>query len=393
MNAARSSAGRSRSDGYTDVQPRMSEALPRTLGRYQLLSLLGEGGMGKVYRGFDSVLNRGVAIKLLPAELVASPARLSRFVQEARAASALNHPNIVTVYDIGEDRLEGDEERVRYIAMELVEGQTLRDVAGTERLDLRFGLKIAVQIADGLAAAHAVGIIHRDLTPDNIVINASGVAKVLDFGLAKLHPRAESSPPEGSGAKAPASEPGMIIGTVGYMSPEQVRGDRLDARSDIFSLGCLLYEIATGRRAFDGGWPVETLYKVVHSEPVPVREIRSDLPPELWRIVRKALAKDRDERYPSAAEVAVDLRDLLRELGSNGSGAFAPAGVSSRVRREKRFALAAIAVSLAGLVAIAFLLGRRPRAQGSALAAESIQISRLTPSAKSSRPPSPPMRN
>jgi Tol biopolymer transport system component len=356
----------------------MPEALPRTLGRYQLLSLLGEGGMGKVYRGFDSVLNRGVAIKLLPAELIASPSRLSRFIQEARAASALNHPNIVTVYDIGEDRLEGDEERVRYIAMELVEGQTLRDVAGTERLDLRTGLKIAIQIADGLAAAHAVGIIHRDLTPGNIVINASGVAKVLDFGLAKLHPRQESSPPDSSRTTTPASEPGMMIGTVGYMSPEQVRGDRLDARSDIFSLGCLLYEIATGRRAFDGGWPVETLYKIVHSEPVPVREIRSDLPPGLWRIVRKALAKDRDERYQSATEVAVDLRDLLRELGSNGSGVFAPAGVSSRARREKRFALAAIAVSIAGLLAVAFLLARRPRAEGSALAAESIQISRLT---------------
>ncbi len=166
----------------------MNPGSPRTLGRYRLLSLLGEGGMGKVYRGFDSALRRSVAIKLLPPELGANPSRLARFVQEACAASALNHPNVVTVYDIGEDRLDGDRERVRYIAMEFVEGETLRDVVVRGPIDIRDGLNIGVQIADGLAAAHAAGIVHRDLKPENVMITAAGVVKLLDFGLASLPP-------------------------------------------------------------------------------------------------------------------------------------------------------------------------------------------------------------
>jgi Tol biopolymer transport system component len=339
--------------------------------------------MGKVYRGFDSTLKRSVAIKLLPPELGADPSRLARFVQEACAASALNHPNVVTVYDIGEDRLDGDREHVRYIAMELVEGQTLRDVVFRGPLEVRDGLRIAVQIAEGLAAAHAAGIVHRDLKPENIMINASGIVKLLDFGLASLPHREEPHPPDGSQKTMMLkTEPGMLIGTAGYMSPEQVLGHTVDARTDIFSLGCVIHEIAAGQQAFDGDSPVDTLHKILYGAPAPIREIRADLPPGLGQIVHKSLAKNPNERYQSANDVAVDLRDLLRELDSNPSGVAAPVAIPRWRRKETGFALAAIAVSILGIIAIAVPFARRSRTPAPEPAAASIQISRITATGK-----------
>ncbi|HEX6100647.1 MAG TPA: protein kinase [Thermoanaerobaculia bacterium] len=360
----------------------MSEAGPHTLGRYRLLSLLGEGGMGKVYRGFDSTLKRNVAIKLLPPERVADPSRLSRFMQEARAASALNHPNVITVYDIGEEHLEGDHEQVRYIAMELVEGKTLRELVRGEHLDVRQALKIAIQAAEGLVAAHAAGIIHRDLKPENIMINRSDVVKVLDFGLAKLRPGEEASDPGDSRTMTPATEPGFVMGTPGYMSPEQARGHLLDARSDIFSLGSVLYEIAVGRPAFESSSSVETMHKVIHSEPVAIGEIRPDLPIELGRIIRKTLAKDPDERYQSAKEVLIDLRNLLHELDTSPGTVPGHAAAAPRPRQKRAIAYAAILAGILGVVALAFAMAQRPRGHGTESATESLQIRRVTATGK-----------
>jgi serine/threonine protein kinase len=358
----------------------MNDALPRTLGRYRLLSLLGEGGMGKVYRGFDSTLERSVAIKVLLQEFVANPSRLTRFVQEARSASALNHTNVVTVYDIGEEHFEGDDERVRYIAMELVEGKTLRELTAGP-LDLQKGLKIAIQVAEGVSAAHAAGIVHRDLKPENIMVNASGVAKVLDFGLAKLRP-SEALNDSDTRTIVNASEPGTVLGTVGYMSPEQAQGLTVDARSDVFSFGCVLYEIATGQRAFDGDSAIDTLHKILHGEPAPLREIRADLPPELARIVRKALAKDPDERYQSVKEVAIDLRDLARELDSNPSVSGFTSAPPAPTRRKPRLSFMVIAIGIAGIVAMTYTLARWWRGHASAHAAQPLEINRLTASGK-----------
>ena len=356
----------------------------QTLGRYRLLSLLGEGGMGKVYRGFDSTLERNVAIKLLPQHLVGDASRLARFVQEARAASALNHPNVITVYDIGDEPFEGGGERVRYIAMELVEGKNLRDLIVTERYDLRKSLKIAVQVAEGLAAAHAAGIVHRDLKPENIMVGPSGHVKVLDFGLAKLRITEQSDSSETTRTVAKASEPGTVMGTVGYMSPEQAQGQPVDPRSDVFSFGCVLYELAAGRRAFQGDSTVDTLHKIIHADPQPLREIRADVPPELARIVRKTLAKEPDDRYQSMKDVAIDLRDLLREIDTNPSGLSGAmtAAPAATVARRSYLLPAIIAVAAIALIVIAVALFRRKAKHETADGPGSMQIARITANGK-----------
>ena len=330
----------------------MNDGNPHTLGRYRLLSLLGEGGMGKVYRGFDSTLKRSVAIKLLPPEV-------ARFIQEACAASALNHPNVVTVYDVGEERLDGGGDAVRYIAMELVEGKTLREILRGGPPGPREGLRIALQIAEGLAAAHAAGIVHRDLKPENVMITPGGVVKVLDFGLASL-PAEEPSATHGT-------DPGIVLGTADYMAPELALGRPADARADVFSLGCVVHEIATGRQAFEGSSPADTLHKVVHSEPAPLRE-----PAALGRIVQKALAKDPRARYRSAEEMAVELRQLVREIDGHRSAA------PPQKRRNLRAGFAALGVSVLAIVAVAFPFVRKSEPA----AGSSIQISRLTATGK-----------
>jgi serine/threonine protein kinase/Tol biopolymer transport system component len=282
------------------------------LGPYEIVGRLGQGGMGEVYRARDPRLGREVAIKVLTPRRAPDRDARARFEREARTASALNHPHIVNIYEIGEaETLAGS---TYYIAMELVEGQTLRErlKGGAGWRDLVLPL---AQVADALAKAHKAGIVHRDLKPENIMLTPDGYPKVLDFGLAKLMGVGEA-------ASAPESAPtrsfeghtraGTILGTPGYMSPEQVQGKPLDSRSDIFSLGCILYEAAAGRRPFKGDSELETLYAIVHHEPPPVESL-GEAPPELGRLVRRCLAKDRDERYQAITDLAHDLRELGRD--------------------------------------------------------------------------------
>jgi Tol biopolymer transport system component len=361
----------------------------QVLGRYRLVSLLGEGGMGKVYKAWDATLERSVALKILPAEIVRDPSRVERFVQEARAASTLSHPHVVTVYDIGEERPAGGGEPVRYIAMEIVDGVTLRALLDGGSLDLRKALKIAGQVAEGLSAAHALGIVHRDLKPENVMVNSAGYAKILDFGLAKL--RARDATPEGATETiAKLSEPGTVMGTAGYMAPEQAQGRPVDHRADVFSLGCILYEVASGRRAFRGDSAVDTLHKIIYGEPEPIRAVRPDVPPDLARILRKALAKDPDERYQSAKDLALDLKDLLREIDSNASGLSLPGAAAPSLPGSAGALAPRTHGPLVAAVAVALLLGaagtyvvlraRGPKSAGRA--ADSMQVTRLTANGK-----------
>jgi serine/threonine-protein kinase len=269
----------------------------QTIAHYQVVEKLGEGGMGVVYKARDTHLDRFVAIKLLPPEKVADPERKRRFVQEAKAASALNHPNIITIYDIA---AEGGRE---FIAMEYVSGKTLAQMVAGQPLPASEAVKYAVQAADALAAAHAAGIVHRDLKPANIMVTEEGWVKVLDFGLAKL---TEAGGPEST---VTLTAEGAIVGTVAYMSPEQAEGKRLDARTDIFSFGAVLYEMVSGRRAFGGETAVSALAAVLRGEPPPLREA----PTELASIVHRCLRKDPRERYQGARELKAALEELRLE--------------------------------------------------------------------------------
>jgi len=270
---------------------------------YHVLNLIGKGGMGRVYSAEDSRLHRKVALKVLPAESTQQPERVRRFEQEARAVSALNHPNILTIYEVGE--VEG----IHYIATELVEGDTLRHRVGA-RTALRKILDIAVQAASALAAAHAAGIVHRDIKPDNIMVRPDGLVKILDFGLAKLTEPGlldENMP-------TALSEPGRVMGTWMYMSPEQVRGKDVDARSDIWSLGVVIYELVCGRSPFVAATATDTIVSIVDREPVPPAEFGVEVPEELERILSRALAKDREQRYQSIKDMWLDLKQLGQEL-------------------------------------------------------------------------------
>ncbi|HXP61475.1 MAG TPA: serine/threonine-protein kinase, partial [Dongiaceae bacterium] len=248
----------------------------RTISHYQILERLGEGGMGVVYKARDTHLDRLVAIKVLPPERVADPDRKRRFVQEAKAASALNHPNIVTIYDI--DQQDG----VDYIAMEHIQGRTLDRWIGRKGLKLGEALQCGVQIADALSRAHVAGIIHRDLKPGNIMVDEHGHVKVLDFGLAKLTDTAPAGENESTRTLMPATGEGSVVGTAAYMSPEQAEGKPVDARSDIFSFGAVLYEMIAGKRAFQQGSRASTLAAILHQEPPP---LPAGMPQELERVV------------------------------------------------------------------------------------------------------------
>ena len=286
------------------------------IGRYEILSQLGKGGMGEVYLGQDSRLNRKVALKVLPAELAAHHDRMVRFVQEAKAAAALNHPHVAHVYEISEH------EGLNFIAMEFVDGTTLREKIHYENTELKKLIKYLQQVAGGLAKAHAAGIVHRDLKPDNIMITRDGYAKILDFGLAKLVEIPTPGPNSGTISDAatvalePHSIPGRLLGTVGYMSPEQAQGKTraIDHRSDIFSFGCMLFEAVTKHRPFEGESNVQSLYKIVY-EPAPqLKDFTPSASPELQRIIRRCLAKDPDERYQSIQDVALELKELRRDM-------------------------------------------------------------------------------
>ncbi|HXH90957.1 MAG TPA: protein kinase [Thermoanaerobaculia bacterium] len=290
----------------------------RELGRYHLLSLLGSGGMGAVYEAIDETLGRHVALKILPPELVGDADRVRRFSQEARAASALNHPHVITVYDIGTHEVDG--KVLHFIAMEKLDGRTLRETLRDGPLPAENAVEIMLQVTDGVAAAHASGIVHRDLKPENVMITTDGYAKVLDFGLAKLQEDPSQTSDTSASTDVMLTGAGTILGTVGYMAPEQAAGRRADHRADIFSIGCILYEVVSGRRAFRGESTLDTLHRIVHDDPEPLSSLVPGTPHELPRIVGKALAKDPDKRYQSARELAVDLRVLLRQVHSDDAG-------------------------------------------------------------------------
>jgi eukaryotic-like serine/threonine-protein kinase len=323
-----------------------------TLGRYRVGPLLGRGGMGEVYRADDVDLHRAVALKVLPESLVGDADRLTRFIQEARTASSLNHPHIVAIYDIGRGVPLGadglavpDARPVQYIAMELVAGATLRAVLEARRPDLKRTLEYLGQAAEALAAAHAAGIIHRDLKPENLMVADGGYVKVLDFGLAKLrNDGGLAAGPAGPTVSAGTS-PGIVMGTVGYMSPEQAQGHTVDHRSDIFAFGCVLYEASTGARAFAGHSVVDTLHQIIHTDPAPLTARLPAAPPELQRIVRKSLAKDPEDRYQSFKDLAIDLRDLRRQLDSGP--------VAAAVEPARRSARALVGYGLIVLLAVA----------------------------------------
>jgi eukaryotic-like serine/threonine-protein kinase len=271
--------------------------MPRTVSHYRLEGEIGRGGMGVVYRAVDTRLGRTIAIKMLPAEATADPDRHRRFVQEARAASALNHPHIVTIHDIDEDA------GTTFIAMELVEGTPLDRIIAQGALPVATALEYGAQVAAALAAAHANGIVHRDIKPANIMITRDGRAKVLDFGLAKLVERAPSE----ETMSALGTRPGLIMGTAAYMSPEQAEGRPVDARSDIFSFGAVLYEMLTGRRPFVGTSELGTITAILRDEPAPLRTLRSDVPADVQAIVDRCLTKDAAARYADAGTLRVEL--------------------------------------------------------------------------------------
>ncbi len=285
------------------------------IGRYRILSKLGEGGMGVVFLAEDTILERRVALKLLPAEYTLDRDRVRRFEQEARAASALNHPNIITIHEIGQADILGLD--LHFIAEEYIEGQTLRRRIRNGGLSLLDALDVAVQAANALHVAHATGIVHRDVKPENIMLRPDGFIKILDFGLAKLlEPETTRSTlnMEYSAPLQSLTAPGAILGTAAYMSPEQARGLDIDARSDIWSLGVVLYETLTGQAPFGGGTAADVIVSIIDREPPPLSRTASKTPPELERIVMKALAKNRDERYQTANDLAIDLKSLKRRL-------------------------------------------------------------------------------
>ncbi|HVE66151.1 MAG TPA: serine/threonine-protein kinase, partial [Thermoanaerobaculia bacterium] len=319
------------------------------LGPYEIRGELGRGGMGEVYRALDTRLGRDVAVKILPTAFAADPENVQRFEKEARAVASLSHPNIVTLLDVGE---EGG---LRYAVAELVDGQTLRQRLAGGALAPRDAADIAAQVAEGLAAAHAKGIVHRDIKPENVVLTRSGLPRILDFGLAKRTPAPEASENEPT-QSALLTEPGIVAGTVGYMSPEQVRGEPVDGRSDVFSLGVVLWEMLTGHRPFRGDSQVETLNAILKEEPPPNPAL-DRLPPELDRILRRCLEKRRESRYHSAADLAHDLRG---SFSSPTVTAVRPPAVA-RAPRRLAWAIGAVAAA-AALVAVFLTLRSKPEA-------------------------------
>jgi WD40 repeat protein len=322
------------------------------LGPYEIQSLVGAGGMGEVYRAHDSRLDRTVAIKVLPASFSADRDRLQRFAQEARAAAALNHPNILSIFDIGEERGSP------YVVSELLEGETLRERLKNGPLPVRKVIDYSSQVARGLAAAHEKGIVHRDLKPENLFLTGDGRVKILDFGLAKLT-RPETASGSGDAPTVQvATETGIVMGTAGYMSPEQVRGKPADHRSDIFSFGAILYEMISGKRAFHGESAADTMSAILKEEPAELSETSRQVPPGLERIVRHCLEKLPAQRFQSAGDLAFDLESMTEISATSKSGAqaaVAQAEAQARAKTSKRALLAGFGVLV--LAAAMFGLG------------------------------------
>jgi serine/threonine protein kinase/Tol biopolymer transport system component len=327
------------------------------LGRYEISSLLGAGGMGEVYLAVDKQLDRTVALKLLTADVASNQQRMSRFVQEAKAASALNHPNIAHIYEIGET------DGTTFIAMEYVEGQTLDALIQGRPMETTAILHLGIQLADALDEAHAKGITHRDIKPSNTVVTARGQLKVLDFGLAKVTRPSEQGVPATDLATQPMTMPGILVGTVLYMSPEQALGRKVDYRSDIFSVGVTLYQMATGKVPFSGATHTEIVDRIAHAQPEAIARLNYNVPAELERIIRKCLEKDLERRYQSARELRIDLENLKREYDSSAvtldNAAVQP---HSKQRRRTFGAIVLVALLLMGVGL--YLVIQRLRAPG-----------------------------
>jgi len=325
------------------------------LGPYEILAPLGAGGMGEVYRARDERLRRDVAIKVLSSDLSDDPERRKRFEHEARAASSLNHHNLVTIHDIG--GMDG----VVYIAMELVEGRTLRDLQSEGPLPTKRLLDVAFQMADGLAKAHGAGIVHRDLKPENVMVTKDGIVKILDFGLAKLLPR-EDGLEQDSATAIQETRPGTVLGTIGYMSPEQASGRPVDFRSDQFSLGSILYELATGKRAFHRDTTAETLTAIIREETEPVEKLNASVPAPFRWLIERCLSKDPDGRYASTRDLASDvrsIRDHLSEASVPGRLSGAAAAVTAAPRRGRAWTRALALVAVLAAFGIGMVVQKR----------------------------------
>jgi serine/threonine protein kinase len=333
------------------------------LGPYQIVSLIGAGGMGEVYRANDSRLGREVAVKVLPAQFSTDTDRLRRFEQEARAAGMLNHPNILTIYDIG------TEDGTVFVVSELLTGETLRERMGGSPLPVRKAVEYALQIANGLSAAHEKGIVHRDLKPENIFLTRDGRAKILDFGLAKLTDREFAVEAQSKlQTVEPLTKDGIVLGTVGYMSPEQVRGRTADHRSDIFAFGAILYEMLTGKRAFQRDSAADTMSAILKEDPPDLSTINLNIPPSLERVVRHCLEKNAEERFQSARDLAFDLQMVSDASATSPVRPIEPITSKKTVRN-----IAAAALILLALVA-AFFAGRRSPHAVTATQTQSAQL-------------------
>jgi hypothetical protein len=334
-----------------------------TVKHYRIEDALGKGGMGVVHRAMDTRLGRPVAVKFLPAEFTRDPERKRRFFQEAHAAAAVSHPAIAQVYDV--DEADG----AAFIVMELVPGKTVRRLVENRELDLLGALEIAAQVASGLAAAHEAGIVHRDIKAENIMVTPDGHAKLLDFGLAKL------LEPPGAARESPApddisrletlarTQAGLVLGTLRYMSPEQARGLAVDHRSDIFSLGIVLYEMVTGQPPFQGSSPVDTLHAIAFEETRPVTALKANIPPRVQSVIARCLRKRREDRYGAARELAAELRAVQREVESGVSGATPLRAQVDEAWRSIRDALGggwALPALAGAAVAAAVLVWTRP---------------------------------
>jgi serine/threonine protein kinase len=321
------------------------------LGPYEILSPLGAGGMGEVWRARDTRLAREVAVKVLPESLSADRERVARFEHEARSASALNHPNIVTIFDLGRAGV------TFYIAMELVEGKTLRELLAEGPLPMRRALSVAAQVADGLAKAHAAAIVHRDLKPENLMVSSDGFVKILDFGLAKLVPDPSGALSQMLTAAGSQTQSGVVLGTVGYMSPEQASGAAIDIRSDQFSFGAILYEMVTGRRPFSRATPAETLTAIIREEAEPVGAINPEVPAPLRWIIERCLAKDPRERYVATEDLAREIKSVRNHL-SEPVALPSPTSAARLTRRRLGAIFAASTAALAAGVLAGLLIGR-----------------------------------